>query len=150
MEDLISNAHTIFDDHPTQYSPPLPPTPAGELAASYSYGSKTTKVTTVLSPIVPSTSSPDADISPSQLTQDFTPQLPRRPTSSIHPSSRIYPDKTKDNSSLQLRLDKERSNSEQEHPPDAPLATNDVDNIKSELLVDSTDSLSDDLYGNYP
>ncbi|KAF8634447.1 hypothetical protein AX15_000895 [Amanita polypyramis BW_CC] len=150
MEDLISNAHIIFDDRPAQYSPPLPPTPAGELAANYSYGSKTTKVTTVLSSAVPNTSSPDADIPPPQLTQDFTPRLPPRPTNSIHPSSRIYPDKTKDSSSLQLPQDKERLVTGLGHPSGAADDIPVFDNIQSRPPVCSTDSLSDDLYGDYP
>ncbi|KXN81114.1 Rho GTPase-activating protein 27 [Leucoagaricus sp. SymC.cos] len=86
FEDLIINAHVLFDEHQTQYpplSPPLPPTPAGEAALDISYGSKSTKVASV----PPKSLSPPPPCSP----QDFTPALPPRPNTSIHPSSRIMP-----------------------------------------------------------
>ena len=77
MEDLIIYAHTLYD-HPTApNSPPLPPTPLGEPVPAFTYGSKTTKVTTVL-----------PDTLPSFLPQDFAPVLPARPNNSLHPSSR--------------------------------------------------------------
>lgn len=75
MEDLIINAQILYDEQHTNHpSPPLPPTPAGEPVPQFAYGSKRTKVTSM-----PPTSSP---------AQDFTPRLPPRPTSSIHPSLR--------------------------------------------------------------
>ncbi|KAF8656378.1 hypothetical protein AX16_002565 [Volvariella volvacea WC 439] len=91
MEDLIYNTQTIFNDRevsPQQSSPPLPPTPLGEPATPYPYGSKTTRVATV----------PPASLSQPQFVppppppppppQDFTPSLPPRPANSIHPSAR--------------------------------------------------------------
>jgi hypothetical protein len=95
MEDLIINAHTLFDEqHNTHLqspqSPPLPPTPAGEPAAPYSYGSKNTKVSTVLPPATPDhTARISGPIKASP--QDFTPILPPRPANSIHPSLRSGP-----------------------------------------------------------
>jgi hypothetical protein len=84
FEDLILNAHILFDEHPSQYpnSPPLPPTPAGEVALEISYGSKTTKVASV--PAKPQSPLPGSS-------QDFSPKLPPRPVQSIHPSSRGTP-----------------------------------------------------------
>ncbi|PFH54752.1 hypothetical protein AMATHDRAFT_44554 [Amanita thiersii Skay4041] len=95
MEDLINNAQVLFDDNGGHHSPPLPPTPAGELAAQYSYGSKTTKIATVPASLSSLTARPiatnatNATSLPS--TQDFMPRLPPRPSNSIHPSSRANP-----------------------------------------------------------
>ncbi|KAJ3502317.1 hypothetical protein NLJ89_g8943 [Agrocybe chaxingu] len=75
MEDLILNAHILYDHDPN--SPPLPPTPAGEPVPAVTYGSKSTKVATVPADGI-------ALLSP----QDFAPKLPARPNNSIHPSSR--------------------------------------------------------------
>ncbi|KAF8058244.1 hypothetical protein FPV67DRAFT_1565725 [Lyophyllum atratum] len=88
MEDLIIHAHILYDEHPIPHSPPLPPTPAGEPIPVYTYGSKRTKVASV-PPSTPtaSTTAPQVSSSP----QDFTPRLPLRPASSIHPSSRANP-----------------------------------------------------------
>ena len=77
MEDLIENAQTLFDDRLPQSSPPLPPAPAGEPVPVISYGSSHTQIT------LPQ--SGEAQVA------DFTPQLPPRPTSSIHPSARCPP-----------------------------------------------------------
>ncbi|KAF5336909.1 hypothetical protein D9611_003445 [Ephemerocybe angulata] len=82
MEDLIVNASRIFDEPTVHHSPPLPPTPATDPVPLY-YGSKNTMVANM--PPNP-VNQPDAAGSP----QDFTPRLPPRPTSSIHPSSRTY------------------------------------------------------------
>ncbi|KAJ7596701.1 hypothetical protein C8J56DRAFT_918113 [Mycena floridula] len=71
MEDLIIHAGILFDDQPHHNSPPLPPTPMGEIPSAVTYGSKSTKVATGI--------------------DDFTPRLPARPTSSIHPSARGNP-----------------------------------------------------------
>jgi len=76
MEDLITNAHILFDVH---HSPPLPPIPPGEPIPSYVYGTSHTKVASV----PPSPRSPRMNPS-----EDFTPRLPPRPANSIHPSSR--------------------------------------------------------------
>ncbi|KAF8225789.1 RhoGAP-domain-containing protein [Tricholoma matsutake] len=82
LEDLIMNAHTLYDEQHANHSPPLPPTPAGEPVPHFAYGSKRTKVATV--PATPTTSGTYLPSSP----QDFMPRLPPRPTSSIHPSLR--------------------------------------------------------------
>ncbi|KAF8640997.1 hypothetical protein AX17_000642 [Amanita inopinata Kibby_2008] len=92
MEDLIGHAHILFDDDAGHHSPPLPPTPAGEAAAQYSYGSKMTKIATVLPAGLPSSaSSLSMNVPPLSSAQDFLPRLPPRPNSSIHPSSRTNP-----------------------------------------------------------
>ncbi|KAI0063187.1 RhoGAP-domain-containing protein [Artomyces pyxidatus] len=77
METLIENAQGLFDDRLPPSSPPLPPAPSGEPIPVYSYGSSHTKVASLSLP--PSSSRSD---------NDFAPQLPPRPTSSIHPSAR--------------------------------------------------------------
>ncbi|KAG6885717.1 hypothetical protein C0993_010890 [Termitomyces sp. T159_Od127] len=82
MEDLIVHAHILYSEHSSHYSPPLPPTPTGEPVPVVTYGSKSTKVANV--PISTSNDSALEAMSP----QDFTPRLPARPTSSIHPSLR--------------------------------------------------------------
>ncbi|THH12879.1 hypothetical protein EW146_g7284 [Bondarzewia mesenterica] len=78
MEDLIENAQVLFDDRAPPSSPPLPPAPAGEPVPVYSYGSAHTKVSSV----------PVPDLPPRVAENDFAPQLPPRPTNSIHPSAR--------------------------------------------------------------
>jgi len=80
MEDLILQAHILYDHDGGPHSPPLPPTPTGE-PIQVTYGSKTTKVANV-----PPPASFDSTTTP--LPEDFTPQLPPRPNSSLHPSSR--------------------------------------------------------------
>jgi hypothetical protein len=77
MEDLIENAQTLFDERVPHSSPPLPPTPGGEPLPVVSYGSSHTMVTVA--------QSGEAQVA------DFTPQLPPRPTNSIHPSARSNP-----------------------------------------------------------
>lgn len=90
MEDMIMNAHVLFDDRydgsPGQHSPPLPPTPYGEPVTLYPYGSRTTKVTNVPPPL-----SPMPHLSSMPLPQDFTPRMPPRPPASIHVGSRTAP-----------------------------------------------------------
>ncbi|TDL28854.1 hypothetical protein BD410DRAFT_760544 [Rickenella mellea] len=79
MEDLIIHANKLFDDKSsTSSSPPLPPAPAGEPILSYGYGSSYTQFASM--PPRRSTDVPHG--------QDFTPQLPPRPSNSIHPSRR--------------------------------------------------------------
>ncbi|KAF9458728.1 hypothetical protein BDZ94DRAFT_1269896 [Collybia nuda] len=96
MEDLITNAHVLYDEHsthqsppPAHYSPPLPPTPAGEPTPVYPYGSKSTKVATV--PPTPTPLHVSAGSHSPSSPQDFTPRLPPRPANSIHPSLRANP-----------------------------------------------------------
>jgi hypothetical protein len=105
MEDLIENAKTLFDEGLSQSSPPLPPAPTGEPVPAISYGSSYTKVT------LPQ--SGEAQVA------DFTPQLPPRPTSSIHPSARCYPPM----SSSGMSADLSASNAEAPSgpPPPPPL-----------------------------
>ncbi len=150
LEDIISNAHIIFNERPAHHSPPLPPTPAGEKAADYSYGSKTTKVATMF-PI--SSSSSGAEAPPRLSQEDFTPRLPARPISSIHPS-RIYPETSRHGTLFDSPQDEEHMNPEERHdrPPTLDIpAFRDVD---LRLSSDSTDNLerssSDDLYGDSP
>ena len=113
MEDLINNADVLFQSNA---SPPLPPAPAGEPVPVLSYGSQHTKVTEIPPPLPPRPQSPPARLaqpasvppSPNKTLQgsgassrtaptststseDFTPQLPPRPTNSIHPSLRAGP-----------------------------------------------------------
>ena len=80
MENLIDNAHTLFDEGLPPSSPPLPPAPTGEPVPVISYGSLYTKV--ALPPLPLSGEAPG---------EDFTPQLPARPAGSIHPSTRSNP-----------------------------------------------------------
>jgi len=80
MENLIDNAHTLFDEHLPPSSPPLPPAPTGEPVPVISYGSLHTKIE--LPPLPQSVEAPGVD---------FTPQLPARPAGSIHPSTRSNP-----------------------------------------------------------
>ena len=80
MEDLILHAHILYDYDGGPHSPPLPPTPTGE-PIQVTYGSKTTKVANVPPPVL-------SDSTTTPLPEDFTPRLPPRPNSSIHPSSR--------------------------------------------------------------
>ncbi|KAI0757346.1 RhoGAP-domain-containing protein [Daedaleopsis nitida] len=106
MEDLINNAHILFQQGGNG-SPPLPSAPLNEPAAPVTYGSNHTKVTNMPPPPVPTSprkhghqksssistprSSVDAPRPIIQAPQDFTPQLPPRPMSSIHPSLRAGP-----------------------------------------------------------
>ncbi|KZS93245.1 RhoGAP-domain-containing protein [Sistotremastrum niveocremeum HHB9708] len=78
MEDMITFAGQLFDDQGTHQSP-LPPAPAGELPARYDYGSSYTQVATI---------PPKERVASGSRSQDFTPQLPPRPSDSIHPSRR--------------------------------------------------------------
>jgi hypothetical protein len=87
MEDLITNAHVLYDEHSTHHSPPLPPTPAGEPVPLYPYGSKSTKIATVPPAPLQNLGGPYPPSPP----QDFTPRLPPRPANSIHPSLRANP-----------------------------------------------------------
>ena len=86
MEDLIGNAQTLFDERVP--SPPLPPAPVGEPVPVLTYGSSHTSVT------LPRPRETQA--------ADFTPQLPPRPTNSIHPSARLNPPMSPSRLSMEL------------------------------------------------
>ncbi|KAH9964547.1 hypothetical protein BC827DRAFT_1259589 [Russula dissimulans] len=77
MENLIENAHTLFDERLPPSSPPLPPAPPGEPVPVVTYGSSHTLVT------LPQCGETQA--------ADFGPEPPSRPTGSIHPSTRSNP-----------------------------------------------------------
>jgi len=79
MEDLIGHAGVIFEESGTDsHSAPLPAAP-DEPAPKYDYGSSFTQVTSL----------PPRDYQHGKRESgDFTPQLPSRPESSIHPASR--------------------------------------------------------------
>ncbi|KAF8349806.1 hypothetical protein F5887DRAFT_877632 [Amanita rubescens] len=152
LEDIISNAHIIFKERPAHHSPPLPPTPAGE-TANYSYGSKTTKVATMF-PI--SSSSSGAEGPPRLSQEDFTPRLPARPISSIHPS-RIYAETSRHGTLFDSPQDEEHMNREERQRNDRPPPTLDIPafhDVNLRLPNDSTDDLEtsslDDLYGDSP
>jgi len=116
MEDLIIHSSILFDDQAGPRSPPLPPTPAGEPVPRFAYGSKTTKV---MSPTQSITSTVQS--SP----QDFTPRLPPRPVSSIHPSLRANPATPTAKGSTELRslsLHNDELPSEGHHSPPSPSA----------------------------
>uniref|UniRef100_A0A0W0FAQ9 Rho-GAP domain-containing protein n=1 Tax=Moniliophthora roreri TaxID=221103 RepID=A0A0W0FAQ9_MONRR len=116
MEDLIMNAHILFNDDPhANHSPPLPPMPSDEPAPLY-YGSKTTKIASVPpSPII---------VPPMSLSDDFSPALPPRPMHSIHPSARSP---TKERSDitppLPLRPSQRQKREDILPPPPSPSAT---------------------------
>ena len=106
MEDLIVHASKLFQ---STASPPLPPAPAGEPVPSISYGTLHTRVTEL--PPVTAQRTPPPDVrphdepavsgsvphqasggeAPPTNSEDFTPQMPARPTNSIHPSLRAGP-----------------------------------------------------------
>ncbi|RPD58368.1 RhoGAP-domain-containing protein [Lentinus tigrinus ALCF2SS1-6] len=108
MEDLITNAGVLFQQSGSG-SPPLPAAPLNEPVPPVTYGSTHTKVTSMPPPPVPTSprkhhhqksssfSTPRSSFDAprpsfqSQSPQDFTPQLPPRPTNSIHPSLRAGP-----------------------------------------------------------
>jgi hypothetical protein len=134
MEDLIMNAHILYDEqhsgHPSPPfpSPPLPPTPADERAPHFAYGSKNTKV--VAMPPTPFAGAGSGLFVPSP-PQDFAPKLPPRPVTSIHPSLRAGPaSPTRVHlevpPGLPLRHDKQIS---EPTPPSSPSATSTVDEI---------------------
>jgi len=87
MEDLIMHSHELYGEPSHPSSPPLPPTPTGEPVPRYPYGSKTTKVTSVPPSTPTRLVGPHLESPP----QDFTPRMPARPASSIHPSLRANP-----------------------------------------------------------
>lgn len=123
MEDLIIHYRQIFDEPAAHSSPPLPPTPATDPVPQY-YGSKNTKVGT-MPPNNPV--SAEAQGSP----QDFTPRLPPRPASSIHPSSRTHgntsPHKSRPDSQLPpLPADPEDDDIPSSPSPTAKVSRSDV------------------------
>ena len=148
MEDLIVNASVLFNDVSAYQSPPLPPTPAGEPTANYSYGSKTTKVATVppLSSSLPNLPYLGTRTFP-QSNEDFTPQLPSRPINSIHPSSRIYPaspGKNKHSTLPDLPQKHEQTSAERDSFSDTPPRVSVP--LTLDPPADSPTSSPDDLY----
>jgi len=122
MEDLIVHAHILYDYDGGPHSPPLPPTPTGE-PIQITYGSKTTKVANVPPPSFDSTTAP--------LPEDFTPRLPPRPNSSIHPSSRANAGSP---TKLQTRYEKGSllslpDTSPEESPPLSPIDQGSVSDV---------------------
>ena len=129
MENLIDNAHTLFDERLPPSSPPLPPAPTGEPVPVVSYGSLYTKVAL-----------PPLPQSGEALGVDFTPQLPARPAGSIHPSTRSNPPMSPS------RLSADPSAPAQSIPPAAlPLrlqtATDATEQSTRESLVTDTSTL---------
>ncbi|KAF8213491.1 hypothetical protein K438DRAFT_1902556 [Mycena galopus ATCC 62051] len=134
MEDLILNAHILYDDHPVQHSPPLPATPAGEPVPDIYYGSKRTAVTTV-----PPSSPPNREATASP--QDFTPRLPTRPVSSIHPSARANPppSPTKDRAPP---LARRSSNETPSSPAQSTMTLETESSLRVSVDLDSTSETS--------
>ena len=87
MEDLIENAQILFDEFVPPSSRPLPLTPGGEPVPVVTYGSSHTMVALPQTEVVQA---------------DFTPQLPPRPTNSIHPSARSNPPMSPSRLSMEL------------------------------------------------
>ena len=121
MEDLIMNAETLYDEHTNHPSPPLPPTPVGEPVPYFAYGSKRTKVASM-----PPTSTTSGPYPPSPL-QDFTPRLPPRPTSSIHPSLRAgAASPTRGRADTPQPPQRRRDKSSRDESPPSPSATSTI------------------------
>ena len=129
MENLIDNAHTLFDERLPPSSPPLPPAPTGEPIPVINYGSLHTKVEL-----------PPLPQSGEALGVDFTPQLPARPAGSIHPSTRSKPPMSPSRPSA------DPSPSAQSIPPTAlpsriQTATDATEQSTRESLVSDTSTL---------
>ncbi|KAJ7356969.1 hypothetical protein DFH08DRAFT_469880 [Mycena albidolilacea] len=137
MEDLILNAHILYDDHPTQHSPPLPATPAGEPVPDIYYGSKRTAVTTV-----PPSSPPNREATASP--QDFTPRLPTRPAHSIHPSARANPppSPTKERASVQPPLPRRHSSNDTSSPAQSTTTLETEASLRASVDFESTSGSS--------
>jgi hypothetical protein len=137
MEDLILNAHILYDDHPTQHSPPLPATPAGEPVPDIYYGSKRTAVTTV-----PPSSPPNREATASP--QDFTPRLPTRPANSIHPSARANPppSPTKERASAQPPLPRRHSSNDTSSPAQSTTTLETETSLRASVDFESTSGSS--------
>ncbi|KAH9060786.1 hypothetical protein EDB87DRAFT_1808472 [Lactarius vividus] len=118
MEDLIENAHTLFDERVPPSSPPLPPAPTGEPVPVVTYGSSHTRVT------LPQFG--EAQVA------DFTPQLPPRPTNSIHPSARSNPPMSP--TRLATELSTSLAPPRPPSPPSRPL--------RIQVVPDSTEQLA--------
>jgi hypothetical protein len=128
MENLIENAQTLFDERLPQSSPPLPPAPAGEPVPVISYGSSHTKVTLA--------QTGDAQVA------DFSPQLPPRPTSSIHPSARNCPPMSPSRRSADLSTSSTPPASSPPPPPPLKIQTStnttDSEQVKQEKATPDT------------
>jgi len=129
MEDLILNAHILFSDD--QNSHPLPPPPPGEPTPHYPYGSRTTKVANIPSPI-------NVANSPSH-SEDFTPRLPPRPHTSLHPSARGPSSPTKERMELPPPLPQRPGRSENPTPPSPSIVSSALETDDSLSYVDSDD-----------
>lgn len=129
MEDLIIHAATLFDGDeqaiPIHSSPPLPPTPLGEVPTHYPYGSKTTKVANI-------------SIPPSE---DFTPRLPPRPGNSIHPSARApnQSSPTKDRTDIPPIPQRPTRTSEDTVPPSPSAASTTFETDTAASTDDASD-----------
>ncbi len=126
MENLIDNAHTLFDERLPPSSPPLPPAPTGEPVPVISYGSSHTKVAL---PPLPQLGE--------ALGADFSPQLPPRPTGSIHPSTRSNPPM----SSSRLIADPSASIPPAALPPRIQTTTDAIDQSTRQSVVSGTSTL---------
>jgi len=126
MEDLIENAHTLFDERLPPSSPPLPPAPPGEPVPVIAYGSSHTRIT------LPQCGETQA--------ADFGPEPPPRPTGSIHPSTRSNPPMSP--SRLYTELSTGTSPTQSIAPPPLPLkiqdSTNATEKPTGELTVPVT------------
>ncbi|THV06112.1 RhoGAP-domain-containing protein [Dendrothele bispora CBS 962.96] len=130
MEDLIIHAHVLFSDDQNLH--PLPPPPPGESAPHYPYGSRTTKVANIPSPI-------NVSNSPSH-SEDFTPRLPPRPANSIHPSARGPSSPTKERIELPPPLpQRPRGRQGNTTPPSPSVVSSVLETDDSLSYVDSED-----------
>lgn len=82
MEDLIVHAAKLLDKPEITSSPPLPPAPVEDPVPAYTYGSAYTQVSSIQPGFENDSPGRTGTV------DDFTPRLPTRPPSSIHPSRR--------------------------------------------------------------
>ncbi|KAJ7770818.1 hypothetical protein DFH07DRAFT_255860 [Mycena maculata] len=137
MEDLILNAHVLYDDNAVHHSPPLPATPAGEPVPQLYYGSKRTHVATV-----PLSSPPNRADTASP--QDFTPRVPTRPPNSIHPSARANPPPSpiKDRGSVPPPMPRRPSNEAPSSPAPSTTTLETETSFRTSLDLESAGEIS--------
>jgi hypothetical protein len=143
MEDLITNAQTLFDENTIHHSPPLPPTPVGEPVPSYTYGTSHTKVASV----------PSAPSTPRATSEDFTPRLPPRPANSIHPSLRANPVSAAREDKKDLSPSSLRSEPRLDDLPQLPSSQTSLLSVEEETessTLHTQDSPSDDAASQHP